>query len=46
MADPNSQPPPYELNNLNDMIDPKTAEDLDDIDFGNYKGAFANDEHG
>ena len=28
------------------MIDPKVAEDLDDIDFGNYKGAFANDEHG
>jgi hypothetical protein len=37
---------PFDINALPDMIDKNAAEDLDDIDFGNYKGIYANDENG
>ena len=37
---------PFDLNALQDKVDQAAAEDLDDIDFGNYKGIYANDEAG
>ena len=35
-----------DINALPDGVDKNAAEDLDDIDFGNYKGIYANDESG
>ena len=39
---------PFDLNNLPDNNNQGKGcqEDLDDIDFGNYKGIYANDEAG
>ena len=34
------------MNNLVDKPDGRDAEDLDDINFENYKGIYANDENG
>lgn len=36
---------PTDINGLADKAGPRD-EDLDDIDFGNYKGIYANNEHG
>lgn len=36
----------YDINRLPDKVDPNLADDVDDIDFANYKGIYANDEHG
>ena len=37
---------PFDLNNLPDNNVKQRDDDLDDIDFGNYKGIYANDENG
>lgn len=37
---------PFDLNALPDKVEKNAAEDLDDIDFGNYKGIYANDDNG
>jgi len=36
---------PFDLNNLPDKVDKNAADDVDDIDFGNYKGIYANDDN-
>ena len=37
---------PFDLNNLPDNNGKPIEEDVDDIDFGNYKGIYANEENG
>jgi hypothetical protein len=42
----NNEVEPFDLNGLKEGNPKEKDEDLDDINFDNYKGIYANDEHG